>query len=203
MSTPRLILLLFLFLFAGGVSAQPGPDTADPPDLTVAKKSWRKVVRHPALDADPFEANDAQKELQQAQKDNAVRNAIRIREGVTPQPTVARRKPLGTEPEGPSARYVYSVKVRNTGTKTILALVWDYRFFDPLTLEEVGQRSFTHKVKIRPGKDYELIGQSASPPTRVTDATKPTKGLGSQYTEKIVVRRVEYDDGSVWVRPMN
>jgi len=203
MSTARLILLLFPFLFAGGVSAQPGPGTADPPDLTVAEKSWRKVVRHPALDADPFEANDAQKELQQAQKDNAVRNAIRIREGVTPQPTVVRKKPLGNESEGPSARYVYRVKVRNTGTKTILALVWDYRFFDPLTLEEIGQRSFTHKVKIRPGKGFELIGQSTSPPSRVINSTTAVKDLRAQYSEQVVIRRVEYADGTFWLRPTN
>ena len=201
MNTPILTLLLVIFLFAGGVSAQPGPDTADPPDLTVAEKSWRKVVRHPALDADPFEANDAQRELQQAQKDNAVRNTIRIREGATPQPTVLRPKPVGSESEGPSASYVYHVKIRNTGTKTILAIVWDYRFFDPLTLEEVGQRSFTHKVRIRPGKRFELVGQSTSPPIRFIDATKAVKDIQNQYSEKIVIRSVEYADGSVWQRP--
>lgn len=203
MRTPRLSLLLFLFLLAGGASAQPGPDTADPPDLSIAEKSWRKVVRHPALDADPFEANDAHKELEQAHKDNSIRNANRVREGGTPQATVPRTKLPGNEPEGPSARYVYRVKVRNTGTKTVLALVWDYRFFNPDTLEEVGHHSFTERVKIRPGKGFELIGHSASPPARVIDSTKAAEDLGAQYSEKVVIRRVEYADGSVWLRPTN
>ncbi|MDQ3665825.1 MAG: hypothetical protein M3410_04335 [Acidobacteriota bacterium] len=200
MKAPKMILLLFLL--AAGVSAQPSTDVSDPPDLAVAEKSWRKEIRHPALGVDPFVANDEQKEFERAQKDNAIRNSVRVREGGTPQPTV-RTKPLENESQGPSARYVYRAKVRNTGTKTILALVWDYRFFDPLTLEEVGLRPFTHRVKIRPGKGFELIGHSASPPARVIDSRKAAKDLGAQYSEKVVIRRVEYADGSVWLRPTN
>lgn len=201
MKAPKLMLLLFLL--AAGVSAQPSLDMSDPPDLAVAEKSWRKEIRHPALDVDPFVANDEHKEFERAQKDNSIRNSVRVREGGTPQPTLPRTKPLENESQGPSARYVYRAKVRNTGTKTILALVWDYRFFNPDTLEEVGHHSFTQRVKIRPGKGCELIGQSASPPARVIDVTKAVKDLGARYSEKVVILRVEYADGSVWLRPTN
>lgn len=201
MNTPKLMLLLFLL--AGGVSAQPLPDASDPTDVAVVEKGWRKVIRNPALDEDPFRANDEQKQLERAQKDEGIRNAIRVREGGTPQPVRTGTRILENESQGPSARYIYRAKVRNTGTKTIMALVWDYRFFNPHTLEEVGHHSFTHRVKIRPGKGFELIVQSASPPSRVIDATKAVKDLGVQYSEKVVIRRIEYADGSVWLRPTN
>jgi hypothetical protein len=195
-------LLLLVFLLLVDSSAQTSASQPDAPDLTVTKKNWRKEIYHPALTADPFRANDEQAELQRAQKDNAVRNAVRVREGTTPQPTVATTRPMPTEPEGPTARFVYRVTVKNTGTKTITGLVWDYLFFDSDKVEQIGQHSFKQQVKIRPGKTTELIKQSATPPTFVIDATKAKKG-DRELSEQVVIRRIEYEDGSVWQRPPN
>jgi hypothetical protein len=87
--------------------------------------------------------------------------------------------------------------MKNTGSKTVARIEWDYFFLHPDTLQEAGHRSFRHDAKIRPGKEVELSGQTSSPPIRVIDATKPVQ---VRYAEKIVIQRIEYADGSVWTR---
>jgi len=200
MKGPGLLLLVFLVLV--DVSAQSSASQPDAPYLTIVKKNWRKEIHHPALTSDPFRPNDEQAELQRTQRDNGVRNAVRVREGTTPLPTVRASKPMQTEAEGPTARFIYSVTVKNTGTKTITGLAWDYLFFDSDKVEQIGQHSFQQQVKIRPGKSTELIRQSAMPPTRVIDATKAGKGE-VKMSEEVFIRRIEYEDGSVWQRPLN
>lgn len=200
MKSPALVVLGFLLLV--DVSAQSSQAQPNAPELTVTKKFWRKELYHPALTSDPFRVNDEQMEMQRAQRDNNIRNSVRVREGTTPQPaqSVRNPKPMPTESEAPRMLFVYRVTVKNSGTKTITGLVWEYVFFDPERAEQVGQHSFLHRVKIRSGKSMELIGESVRPPTRVIDANK--KGE-SRLTEEVVIRRIEYEDGSVWQRPVN
>ena len=197
MKVPGLLLLLFLLWC--DVSAQ--PPQSQPPDLAVVKKNWRKEIYHPAMTSDPFRSNDQQEELRKAQRDNGVRNAIRVREGNTPQPTRT-PTPMETESDGgPSTWFVYRVTLKNTGTKTIKAIHWDYLFFDAEKNEPVGQHTFRQLAKIRPGKSVELTGRSANPPTRVVNAAKtdqPRAGL----SEEISIRVIEYEDGSTWQRPV-
>lgn len=200
MKGPALLLLVFIQLV--DVSAQLPAAQLDAPDITVTKKNWRKEIHHPALTADPFRSNDEQAELQRAQKENSIRNSTRVREGNTPLPTVRNSRPMPTEAEGPTARFVYRVTVKNSATKTITGLAWDYLFFDSDKGEQVGQHSFQQRVKIRTGKSIELIGLSTKPPSSVIDATKAKKGE-VQLSEEVVIRRIEYEDGSVWQRPLN
>lgn len=202
MKGPALLALGLVLLV--DVSAQSSQAPPDAPDLTVTKKIWRKEIYNPALTADPFRANDEQAELQRAQRDNNIRNSVRVREGNTPLPAPAARnpKPMPTESEAPRVLFVYRVTVKNSGTKTITGLVWDYLFFDSERAEQVGQHSFLHRVKIRTGKSIELIGESTRPPTSVINATKVKKGE-AQLTEEVIIRRIEYEDGSVWQRPIN
>ena len=194
MKTPK--IMLGLFLMAGGVLAQSAPVATSPAGLLMIEKSWRKVIRNPALDSDPFEANDAHEEFRREQRQLAIRNSIRVREGESrgrdlPRPKLA----TAAELESPSVRYIYRIKFKNTGAKAIVGLVWEYNFQDPQSFEEVGRHSFTHRVKIRPGKEIELFGESASPPARVVVAGKVNT---QAHTEKIVIQRVEYADGTFW-----
>lgn len=194
-------LLLLVFLLLVDISAQSSQAQPEAPHLTVTKKTWRKEVHIPALTSDPFRSNDEQAEMQRAQRDNAIRNSVRVREGNTPQPTVRNAKPMPTEPEGPTSRFVYRVTVKNSGPKTITGLVWDYVFFDSEKAELVGQHSFQNRVKIRTGKSTELIGETTRPPTLVLDATKAKKG--EALSEEVIIRRIVYEDGSFWQRPVN
>ena len=199
MKGPAFLLLAFTILV---VSAQSSYAQPDPPDLTITKKLWRKEMYHPALSTDPFRANDEQQEMQRVQRDNGIRNSVRVREGTTPQPTVRASRPMSTEGDGgPISWFAYRVTLKNSGTKTITALVWDYLFFNSDN-EQVGQHSFQHRVKIRTGKSMEVVGQSNKPPSSVIDASKAKKGE-AQLSEVVVIRRIEYEDGSYWQRPLN
>lgn len=194
-------LALIAGLLAGGYSTSQSPNPSEPIDVLVSKKSWRRVVRNPALDADPFRANDEQAELERDRKDNAIRNNVRVREGGTPQQTVRRAQPVsGGELQGPYTRYTYSATLKNIGTKRISSITWDYLFIDPGTGEELGRHQFTHRIKIRPGKSAQVTGTSKSPPSRVVRATQTETGLVN-LEEKVILKRIEYDDGSVWETP--
>lgn len=200
MKTPALVLLMFIL--SVGVSAQSSQVHSDAPELTVTKKMWRKEIHHPALTSDPFRANDEQAEIQRAQKENSIRNSTRVREGNTPLPAVQNTRPLPTEAEGPKTFFVYRATVKNVGTKTITGLEWDYVFFDSEKENQVGQHSFRHRVKIRSGKSTELIGYSPKPPSSVINAAK-ADSRDSQLSDEVVIRRIEYEDGTFWQRPLN
>ena len=202
----RAVSLLGLFLL-GGVcaAAQTPPATAPasatpaaPPDLVVLQKKWQSHVRNPALDADPFDANDDFETARQEQRINEIRNTIRARgnEAREPTPTLKNNK-IGNPDSKQVMTYVYRAKVKNTGSKTIRVIDWGYTFLDPETHQEIGRHLYTTKVKLRPGHDSELVGRSGKPQT----STVSVKNAGKEPGEQIVIYRVEYDDGSVWQPP--
>jgi hypothetical protein len=192
-----------VFLLAGAASAQNSPAASDPPGVTVVQQSWRSQVRNPQLDEDPFIPNYEYREAMRAQKENIRQTAISLKTtGVAvnnPPRTILR----ADHPPGLYITYIYSVKVRNAGEKTIRSVVWEYVFFDPDTQVEMGRHQQTSKVKIHPGKSQDLSRSSTSPPAQVVDASKAAKDPAAKLSERVVIHRIEYADGSVWQRPSN
>ena len=192
------MLCLFLLGAAAAPAQTPStPPPAAPPDLVVLQKKWQSYVRNPALDADPFDANEEFEDARQAQRINEIRNAVRARGSESREPPPARVSKIANPDSKQIVTYVYRAKLKNTGAKTIRAIDWGYAFLDPETRQELGQHLFTTKVKIRPGHDNELVGRSAKPQT----STINVKNAGKELGEQIVIYRVEYDDGSVWQPP--
>ena len=205
---------------------QTNPAPVDAPTVTVTRISWRQDVFIPALYDDPMRINQDHDDLVRDQKAQALSNIERAKQGQTPIPTPTKKVaantpvgstpmgvPLGDEPAGnrnlpaqsdPGAstlHYVYEAKIENTGVKTIRTIVWQYLFFDPGTEAEVGRHLFTGKVNIRAGKTASLVARSRTPPTRVVQATKSSKESVNKFAERVVIDRLEYDDGSFWQRP--
>lgn len=196
------VSLFFLFLLGAASAAAQTPATLSPttpPDLVVLQKKWQTFTRNPALDQDPFDANEEFSDTQRAQKINELQNRIRGRgaEALEPPPPRA-RKADAPPPPGTVTTYVYRAKVKNTGAKTIRVIDWGYTFLDPETQEELGRHAYSTKVKMRPGQDNELVGRSAKPQTSTVNVRNAGKTLG----EQVVIYRVEYDDGSVWQPPV-
>lgn len=192
------VSLFFLFLLCAAPAAaqtppEAGATTAAPPDLVILQKKWHAYTRNPALDQDPFLANDEAALTQETQRINDMRNRGRGRGGESPEPPPQVRK--GTPPPlGQVKTYVYRAKVKNTGAKTIRAIEWAYTFLDPQTQQEIGRHPYTTKVKLRPGQQNELEGRSAKPQTSTVNVRNADKEPG----EQVVIYRVEYEDGSVW-----
>jgi hypothetical protein len=197
--TPMLLLLLL----AGGVLGQDPSNPAAAPGLAVLEKKWRSQVRNPALDEDPLLANEEQRERERDLRQNQRDNAVRARLGLPQQPPPLRiptpRPAIGDI----SVQYIYQAKVRNTGTKEVRKLVWDYVFLDASTQAEVGRRRIENKISIRPGKSAELITRTTSPPTGTVSVKQIDKKMREQYAERVEIQRIEYADGSVWERGSN
>jgi len=203
------LLLLLLLVGAASPQAASNPSESTPtgaPGLTVVEQNWRRQVRNPWMDEDPMRASTDRIELERARQQNMRDNAIRASLGLPPLPPPTRVPRAGGSdindmPARPTVEYIYKAKVSNTGSKAVRRLVWEYVFFDPATQKEVGRRRHENRVNIRPGKTANLTGRSISPPTGAIDAKQAGKKPKDQYSEQVVIVRVEYADGSVWLRP--
>jgi hypothetical protein len=198
-----LCLMLLVFLSSAAVvgaqsqSAEPG----DSGGLTVVQMSWSKHVYNPMLEEDPFRHNREQWEDARLQERVDRENAARTRNGKTAIDNRGRPVRVETEKRDPFTTYLYKAKVTNKDTKTILAIEWDYVFYDEATKKEVGRHPLKNTVKIQPGKSAELSRRTGTPPTTVVDVHKTGKKFKEQYAERIEIQRIEYADGSVWQRP--
>ncbi len=194
-----LIMAICLTLTASAALAQKvTSQTSDPPDVVIVQKSWREEVHQPSLEVDPFEANDRHREQVQAQTE-AIRQNVR-RPDQTVAVRVNERTPNTSRPMpgDASVTYVYRVKIKNGGAKTIKALVWEYVFTDQETQKEVGRHPYMSKVKINPSKEAEVVARSALPPSQVVDAARVGKDSHHHLDEKVVISHIDYADGSAW-----
>jgi len=186
---------LVLFLIAVSASAQ---TSSAPPEVTVMQNKWRIDLYNPALDKDPLAASKEHQQEEIQQQAAARENENRIRHGEPALPPVVRKSAPDTGDRRLTTFYIYELKVRNTGRQEILTLTWEYVFFEPGTAREVGRLRFVNKVDMRPGTTKHLVVRSKASPTGTLDATKAGKNARDQYSEQVVIRRIEYADGSVW-----
>ncbi|MDQ1639841.1 MAG: hypothetical protein QOF62_3180 [Pyrinomonadaceae bacterium] len=193
------ILMLSLI---GVAMAQAPTFPAAAPNIEVVENGWRKVIRNPALDDDPLRAGRETIEYEQAKRDAVRVNQVLRDLGRDPIPPPTRSS-SGIRMGNSSVTYIYEAKIRNTGTKTVRTVVWQYAMFDTDKHEEVGRTSCTSKVNLHPGKTVDLVGTSSQSPIGVIDVSKSGKEIKGAYTERVVINRIEYDDGSSWQRPLN
>jgi hypothetical protein len=97
--------------------------------------------------------------------------------------------------------YVYALKLKNIGSKTIEGIAWDYLFLDPTSNAELGNHQFLSYARIPTDKTAKLEAQLRSPPTRVVRSSNSTKGAHPKLVERSVVQCVLYADNTVWKNP--
>ena len=190
---------LLLFLFAVCAAAQGAQASSAPPDVKVLESKWRIDLYNPALDKDPLAPSKARQQEERNQQDVARENENRVRQGEPALPPVVRQS--GSE-TGTTSRlkafYIYELKVKNTGRQEIRTLIWEYVFLEPGTTQEVGRRQFASKVGMKPGSTKHLVVHSSESPSGTINAARAGKNPRDQYSEQIVIRTIEYADGSVW-----
>jgi hypothetical protein len=190
-----------LLLTATSVIAQEKIASLDPPDLIVIEKSWHKEPRAGAPNSNPLGPNEAL-----IQQTRAEKTEIRNREYSLPnQPTEPRMPSPGARPIPPptsvTTRYVYKIKVKNNGPKTIKSVDWEYQFLDLNSNEVMGYRRMTSNTKLSPGKIKVLERSFTRQPTILVNADSLDKKYKDQFTERLIIHRIQYTDGSVWQRP--
>jgi hypothetical protein len=111
-----------------------------------------------------------------------------------PQPSTGTTKP--------QTKYRYKAKVSNAGSKTVVAVNWEYMFTEKRT-HEVSHHRFRSQAKIKPGKTKGLEGISLTPPSPVIniESMSKDKKSPSPFEEQVVIHQVEYTDGTVWRNP--
>jgi hypothetical protein len=96
--------------------------------------------------------------------------------------------------------FAYRVKVRNSSTKTIEVVFWEYQFKETANPVAITRRQFLCGVSIKPDKDKELKAFSALGPSEVINVESLTNKSGNYFEENVVINRVEYADGTIWQR---
>lgn len=208
----RVLSLLLLFLLLASIAAAQAPSGQSyAPGIEVLKKTWRMEGRNNSLDVDPLRGAEQLGQWQRTQQEAMQENVRRaeknlpqlpIPQGVAADPrSGAQPDPIGRRYYGSSRGYIYEVKFKNTGLKTIRGLVWEYVLLDPDTKLELGRHSFTSRKSIAPSKSKTLFGRTASRPAAVIRVVKAGNPLPPHYDEQVVIQRIAYDDGSTWSRP--
>ena len=101
------------------------------------------------------------------------------------------------------ARYVfvYKASVKNTTSKTITSIDWDYVFLDRADQSELSRQQFTSDEKIAPGKSKELTVVITKPPTQTISVTSLNTKERDGLIGRVVIVRLQFTDGSVWPKP--
>ena len=100
--------------------------------------------------------------------------------------------------------YVYSLKIRNAGPKTVVGVAWDYVFLDPDTKAVLGNHQLFNYTKASSGQIVNLRAQQRTRPVTIVKAQSPNsaKDSGKKDLERAVIQCVLYSDGGIWKNPV-
>jgi len=107
----------------------------------------------------------------------------------------------GMQPSAPSRVlfvYVYSMKIKNAGSKEIEGIAWDYVFVDPATSAELGRHQFLSFEKVEPDKTVTFQSEQRMPPVRTVRTQMADDNKQGKLSEKSVIKCVLYADGTTW-----
>lgn len=189
---------LFLILLASVVSAQES-EVVQPSDLTVVNSSWRPYRKNITLEPGNTTAEDYSAMRARVKEEVRADESRNLPGGrVTPRPRTA---PVKAVPKTSEDGYLYTVRLKNSGVKTIKAVEWMYLFDEPKSHQELGRHQFHTRQRIRPGEVKKLVEFEHSPPSKVISAAGLERGEAGAFDQRIILTRVEYADGSEWRQP--
>lgn len=195
-----LLTIIVTVLFASSINAQEAADTSNPTSVTVLEKGWEKRV---PPEKDYLRRNEEVMEQTRKEKD-----VIERRDQALPnQPTeekmpVPQPRPLvRSEQLERGTLYIYRIKIRNDSSKLITKLYWEYQFIDPDTHELMGTRKIVSELKLRPGKIHEIKAYSRTQPAKIVNVNKLDRKYKDQFSERVIIHRIHYNDGTAWQRP--
>jgi hypothetical protein len=201
-------LLLSLLVVPIASNAQTSSPSTTPSEVEVVKFSWSKERLN--WEQNPFNGpNENFHEMQyRARAEKRVSDAKKS--GTAGQQSSAERDlkvdaaivQAGRQRTGPARYYfIYKASLKNSSTRQIDEIDWDYVFIDSATGLELGRHQFTSTKAIPPGKSKEVSFMLSAPPTKRISVYALDKQERSGIADKVVVVRVKYSDGSVWEQP--
>lgn len=190
-----LLLLIPVLLFKAG-SQQPADGQ---PDLQVLEVSSSKFRTYESVDSSGrqrLNSNKADTRSREAVYREEIRNRNSIENRSRDMADLERSVMGESYNQKPIDLFRYRVNVKNTGGKVVKAVVWDYQASDTDEFADSTHRLFRCTAKIKPNENERMDGYSVLPPTRVITAA----GTKS-FSERVIINRIEYSDGSSWQRP--
>ena len=202
------ILLLFLIVFnllALVQTQTPATDEASP--MSVASYKWSRARQ--TIESSHTEATNMPVRQVIPQNKTFARNArINDPRGARDpnQDTIDGRaeaieksvQESRTPKSEPRDGFAYRIKVKNTSTKVVEVVFWEYQFSEAQNPSLLTRRQFLCGVSIRPDKEKELEGFSVSGPSDVVSVGALADK--SSFKENVLINRIEYSDNSIWQR---
>ncbi|MBV8859693.1 MAG: hypothetical protein JOZ02_22360 [Acidobacteria bacterium] len=197
--------LTLMVLLAGAAVAQEAAATPPPHGVSVLKTRWEKRVNGPLPVFDAMNGVSDRAQLERERKDAIITNRALDQLGLSPvapptEPRNGKKDAPPVERSDNQTYYLYEAKVSNNGAKKIRLLVWDYILSEPKTQGEVGHHQFETKINIGVGQTRSLLAWSTLPPASTVNVAQSDKQVRGQYTERVEIQRVVYEDGTVWER---
>jgi hypothetical protein len=175
--TMKIAALLWLCLSLVASVAQDTSKSETPPGVTIRGFKWQKANAGLTVDAS-FKAES---------------------DSVRSDPSSPTTDP-GSDDRA-TLWFLYSVEIQNDGTKSIKAIRWDYVIVDRNSHEELGRHIFDNFEIIGSNKTKSLNARSRRPPTTVVRVPKAGENDKPDVVEKVTLKCIVYDDGSVWEQP--
>jgi hypothetical protein len=190
-----LLLLTPVILFKAGQQQPAG----GPPDVEVGEVSSSKFHTYESVDSTGRQRLNSNK-ADTRSRESVYREEIRNRNSVENRSrdmAELERNVMGESyNQKPIDLFRYRVSLKNTGIKVVKAVVWDYQASDTDQFNDSTHRQFRCTAKLKPNQSQRFEGFSGLPPTRVITAA----GTKS-FSERVILNRIEYDDGTSWQRP--
>jgi len=174
------ILFVTLILFPVAWLAQDIPKNDSPPGITIRKCKWERVGPAPVIDSNMKAESDSPTGV--SSDPNAPAQASGVRERDT-------------------QFYVYSVELQNDGAKPIKAVLWDYIITDSSSNEELGRHNFVSFDRVGRNSSRSLKAKSRVSPSRIVTVQDLPPPGNSTVIDRVFLRCVVYDDGTVWQQP--
>lgn len=173
------------------------PCAQEPTGVEILKSSWSKV--RIGWERDPFsgplENFDEMRSRARNERRVAQGGGERARrEAKADEANLAKQR----EKAPPKYYFIYKTEIKNNHSSPIIQIDWDHVFFERGSDNEVGRQQFTSEKQIGPGKTKELTVTITAPPARTVSVNSLNLEERDRLSEKIVIVRVKYADGSVW-----
>ena len=199
------LLLFSLLMWGSGWAQTEGAKTNS--GVEILKLKWEKQARLPR-NFDPSTISDGGV-FSSMESRTAIPGSTQAPLTDGPRRDAAERSaalaPVDYFPKAPARMpifYVYSLTIRNNGTKTIQAVAWEYVFLTAGSQTVVGNHHLLSYATVKTSQSATLKGTERTRPTTIVSATNvKTQTAGTRLLERAIIHCVLYDDGTTWRNP--
>lgn len=194
----KLLMLSTLSLMFIATQAQTvGPRSSD---LAVLKFSCGEYIKRSSMVSsvhDPDDSNNAPIRITQTPR-NEPQEAINRRDMAQRRAELKAAEVNAALSTHKGAKiYFYHLEVKNNGNRTIKSFAWEY---ESTGVPDPSDRHFFCVLNAKPNQKRQFDLFTTLAPSRVVDVTKASEKPGSSKGI-VVINKIEYADGTTWVRP--